>query len=546
MKKTLLAATLSAIASTASAQDLYFAMGTTRDFLMATPSNAVYVEGTSIVQMRDGIIFLAPCFHPVPILVFPNIACPLGTTGFIIQGDIDGDGISDDRSYWSVDSFIVNSIVDSFRAEDIVLFSAPISKLERPFTGFRDSSVSLFYNMLQPELFIRRYDVASYIYTREYSSLSLANPYKTHSEEWVPGKYIFQVPLKDQPLIKVPINMSILPMTEANGYKKGVKGFELITSTWALGAMDLDPRLLTTIKWKGNTGSNTYSSDTHLFSMSDDLDFIVYPAPDTRYALNSPFLTSLTVLPFVFQKGDVGTCRLDFERNLTITAITRDISERSWIWNARFIDSWRGHDLYEFRNASDLAIPGIKVAGNPSKLRAPNADYDGDGLSNIMEFAYSQDDGDDVSSSLEWTSYHNDPMLQPTPTELLALGLTAPTTAPPAYLDTLNAGIVTTPYVTNKRANVGGSITYGYEICYNTAATKPKWVALKGPKPGESVVIKDKTAGNLAVPANPNFTWTITDVIVNTPALGTTTIQASNALPATVRIRSTAAVTKGY
>lgn len=545
MKKTLLLATLALLTGVGSAQSLYFGIGTTRNFLLTTPKNAQYISGSTNVIMRDGLILIAPCaFHPSPVLVRPNMLCPLGTTGFITEGDIDLDGVADDRSYWSVDSIIIHSIIDSFSGTRTTLDSAPLSKLQRPFNGFRDGSVATFYNMLQPDLFIKRYDVARYFYLREYDGIINPNAYRVHADEWVPGQYIFSVPLKGQPDKKIPLPMALLQMTESNGYRKGVKGFELITNNWHQGAMDIDPRLITKVTWKGNVASNTYFSDTSLFSMSDNLGNIVYPAPDTRYALDSPYLTSLTIVPYVFDKGDIGTCRLEFQRNLSTNAVTQDVSARTWTWNARFIDSYKAHDLYEYRTSSDIAIPGIKVAGNPSKLRAPNADYDGDGLSNIMEFAFTQDDGDDFNTTLEWTSYHNDPAFQPLPADLLALGFVAPTTPPPAYLDTQNAGVPDTVMLTNKRAAVGGSITYGYEVCYDTTVSNPRWVKLKGPSPGNTVVLKDKKAASLS--GNPAFTWTIIDTIDNPPAIGTTSIQASNPLPATVRVRSTAAVTKGY
>jgi hypothetical protein len=73
---------------------------------------------------------------------------------------------------------------------------------------------------------------------------------------------------------------------------------------------------------------------------------------------------------------------------------------------------------------------------------------------------------------------------------------------------------------------------------------KPKWTKLKAPVPGTVVVVKDSKAGNLI--GNPNFTWTITDTFDVGIVIGTTTIQASNALPASVRVRSTAEVTSGY
>jgi hypothetical protein len=545
MKKTLLLTALGLVTHFAQAQILELDIEVNREFILTSPTSSRYTFGSTELYMLDGQVYLAPCvLDPSPVLIQPVTLppCPLGTTGFIIQGDVDGDGIADDRSFWSVESIVTHSLIESFNPTGITLVAAPPSKLARPSGDFRDGSVATFYNVLTEV--IKRYDVAYYTYFRSYDGILLPDSYKRHAEQWVPGVYIYNVPLKGQVNKFLPLRLTISPMVEANGFRKGLKGFGLKSSMWALGALDVDARLVTDLVWEGNTPNNTYSTDIIEFSMSDEFDNIVYPVPDTPYRLDSPFLTKLTMIPYVFTKGDKGTSTMKFTRFLKTSTVATDTSSRSWTWPTRFIDSYKGHDLYEFRIANDAAIPGIKIAGNAAKLRAPTADYDGDGLSNVMEFAFSQDDGDDLNATLEWTSYHNDPLSQPTAVELFALGFTAPITAPPAYLDTLAAGVPNVALVTNKRANVGGGITYGYEVNFNTANPKSKWVKLSTPKPGETIIIKDKTGASLS--GNPNFTWTISDTIENPPVIGTTSIQASNALPATVRVRSTAAVTKGY
>lgn len=534
----------------AQAQDLYFDIRVNRDFLLTSPTASQYLQGSTRLYFRDGRVILAPCvFDPSPIIVQPVTnppLCPIGTTGFLIQGDIDGDGIADDRSFWSVDSVVINSLIEPFLPEAVTLAAAPPSTLARPAGDFRDGSIATFYNVLTPV--VKRFDLASYEYLREYDGILEPNSYQRHAQQWVPGVYIYSVPKKALPNQFQPIRLTVTSMVEANGFRKGTKGFGLKTTMWSNGALEIDPRLITTLQWEGNTINNTYRTDVLEYSMSNSLGNIIYPVPGTAYRLDSSFATSLTMIPYAFAKGEVGTSKIQFSRNLRTNSVTTDTSVRSWTWNNRYIDTYKGHDQYEFRVANTAAIPGIKVAGTATALRAPAADYDGDGISNIMEFAYSQDDGDDLSRTLEWTSYHNTPASQPTPAQLTALGLSAPASAAPIFLDTLNTGVLTTPYVTSKRRNVGAAVTYGYEINYNTADPRSKWVRLATPAPGQTVVLRDKRAA--AISGNPNFTWTVIDTfdtVAPAPVTtGSTSIQASNALPTTVRIRSTAAVTRGY
>lgn len=543
MKKTLLLTAM----LTGSLSAVTITTNVNRTFALTSPTASTYLTGTTNVTIIDGSISLSPCFHPSPFVIPPNpLGCPLGTTAFIQSGDVDGDGVVDDRSYWSVASVQKGTIIEPYYPIGVTLSAAPPSKLARPLGDFLDNSLGVFYNILGGS--INLYEISSYRYNRQYDINLLSNAYQLHAEQWVPGVYVYSVPIKGQVGKFAALRMTITSMVEANGYRKGLRGFGLTGINWANNAYELDPRLISTLQWTGNTISNTIASDVVEFAMRNSDGDIVYPVPDTPYRLDTPYLTKLNILPYVFNKGDVGFSQMTFSRNLSTSVIARDTSTRSWAWSNRFIDTYKGHDLYEYRLANEAAIPGIKVSGNPSELRAPNADYDGDGLSNVMEFAYTQDDGDDINTTLEWTSYHNTPASQPTPLVLATLGLTAPANAAPAFLDTLAAGIPNTPLVTSKRRNVGAAITYGYEVNYNTADPKSKWVRLRAPKPGETLVIRDKKAAQIS--GDPLFTWTIIDTFDTVaPApitTGATSIQASTALPATVRIRSTAAVTKGY
>lgn len=547
MKKTLASLFL---LSGAAAQALTINVNLNRTFVLTSPKESYMLGGTTNVNIIDGSFTLSPCIHPSPVRVPPITnppICPLGTTAFIQAGDIDGDGVSDDRSYWSVSSVVKGEYLEPFYPIGVTLSAAPPSKLARPLGNFVDNSLGIFYNVLGAE--IELYELTGYFFQATYGE----GLYKKHAEEWVPGVYIYSVPLKGTINETAPLRMTITPMVEANGYNRGTRGFGLVTQTWSNGAQETDPRIITPIRWEGNTTSNSFRGDEIRFGIDRlspaGVRTLAYPTPDATYKLANPYVVSLNVLPYVFTKGDRGVGMMNFSRALSTSTLASDTSNRDWEWPIRYIDSYKGHDLYEYKLANDAAIQGIKVGGNPAKLRLPNSDYDGDGISNIIEFAYSQDDGNDTSASLEWTSYNQ--TNPPTAAVLLSTQQTAPTTAQPAFLDTLNNGVPITPLVTNKRRNVGASITYGYEVNYDTTNPKSKWVKIKGPKPGETATVADKTLTKLL---GTPFTWTIVDkfdviattVPVQAAVLGTTSITASSALPSTVRLRSTASVTSGY
>jgi hypothetical protein len=558
MKKTVTLSALLALSSSVAQAAPSIAIGVDREFFMSSPKTADFIIGVTRIGIHDGYFTIwddceldpSETYIP-PFTANPFPDCPKGTTGFILSGDVDKDGLSDARLFWSVATVEDATYIESALSDQITLVAAPPSKLVRPQTNFVDDSVGLFYNTVS--LDIREFNNAHYYYTDTYTN------YADHHQTWVPGVYVYTVPLRKLAPLTGPLSMSVTPMIESNAYRKGVVGFGVVTKQWSNGAQEIDPRLISTMGWEGNVRNNTFATDELNFGIYDTveaiptqtnmLDHLKYPTSRGLLTLPSNVQKTLRILPFAFSKGTTGVARLNMYRKIDTSVLAQDQSERDFFWNMRFIDSYIGHAQYEYRfQQSTVAVPGIKVVGKTSTLIAPNGDYDGDGLLNIFEFAFSQDDGDDLSSTLEWTTYNQ--FLLPAP--VLPIGITAPVGVGPVYVDTLAAGVPNTILTVNKRSGVGGSITYGYEVNYDTTNPKSKWVKIKGPKPGETLVIKDSKAG--AIAGNSNFTWTITDTF-DTPAsavpplpalIGATSIQASDALPTTVRVRSTAAVTSGY
>jgi len=393
MKKTF--AILTAVSFSAQAQ-VDVRVGNVKNYLMTTNKEAQFTSGYSLVTIQDGSWFLAPCsVDPSQVIIQPIVnppICILGTTGFVWRGDADRDGIRDDGSYWSLASVIKASVIKPFLADRVLLQAAPPSKLKRPIGNFTDESVGIYYNIITGP--VEEYPITGYTYYKEYGF----NEEKKHNTEYVPGVYIYSVPSIVNPDIKLSLRTQIYNAPESMAYAKGNRGFSITGTRWNKGSMELDPRLLTRVSWSGITPSNTVGTDNVYFSMYEaypntgDLVIpsrILYPTPDVPYKLLSPFITTLEIIPFAFQKGERAIARLHWTRNLATSAVATDVSQRTFDWRCRFVDSYEGHSYYE--------LP----VGTLEAERLGTADFDGDGVSNLVEFAFSQDDGDDIASTPE-------------------------------------------------------------------------------------------------------------------------------------------------
>ena len=601
------------------------------------PTSVNYLGGTVQIGLVDGSWVIAGCIgNNGPVLMSPNIACPLGTTGYITYGDSDRDGINDNNSYWSVASLTPAARVAPFLAEQIKILAAPPSLFERPQSFFNDASVSMWYNVLTQAF--EEHNFTYYSFRKEYESLAQQH------QQVVFGVYQMGFPLladvgKIDPPRSLVFSVTHFPHTTGYpGVGQRKNGMRVNNGRWFDGRMQLDPRNFNDITWDGVNGSYTIPSDDFRFSITganvtpwvttdlvaqtygfdtaaeffnygksvgftvdalgqpqiydhptnnalelkkgenavynvgneamapENIIFpplgreMVLPAMASRFRLGPGFIT----------KGTIGNGVVNYRRHILTGNLSYDSPQTQFRFGMEFIDSFSGHSQREF------------PIGAGTKLRAATADYDGDGISNILEFAFSQDDGDDVASTLEWSSFnqvlnrrsiydappHTTPALLPVPT-----GSTAPVstiapltarvdaTAPflleptggtgpiPILVGFPSDGVTPITYSTEKRKSTGLSITYGFQVTYDNTVANPKWVTLRAPALGQTLVVKDTKAGALVLPAaDKTFTWTISNVAddraLNTT--GTIGITASHALNPKISIRPTATVTKGY
>ena len=231
-------------------------MSTGRDYLQTGPVNIAFRGGDLYVGFRDGNAILSPCsFDPSPTIVTPNIFCPIGTTGFIANGDFDGDGLRDDLSFYSISQVIPAILVEPFRPDLCQLISAPPSDLPRPLGPFVDRGAIIFFNILTSTVY--QFNVSMYEFSRNYP----AGPggRALMDDEIVLGSYIFVFPQLNQPTYPVPIAVSYNSIPEALdfGARIQVSPFRFTSGVYVGGFYLMDHRLTTEVTWTGNDVSNT-------------------------------------------------------------------------------------------------------------------------------------------------------------------------------------------------------------------------------------------------------------------------------------------------
>jgi len=363
--------------------------------------------GTFTVSLIDGFVAFAGCMGNGGVaLMPPNIFCPLGTTGWVAFGDIDGDGLSDNNSFWSVSAVQSAQIVAPQQANRIELNSSPPSDLPRPLRGFRDYSVQVWYNMLQPPP--TRFTITRYALQRTYPA---GGPgLRQQWSEIVTGDYLFLVPalpnvVGGQTSTQLPIKVTHHPLVEA----WPGRGVVPTDNDWLLlephnwnknQEIEMDPRLFNEFKWQGLNVNTTFPSvDTITFSILDEFGLIIFPPfdPATPAGDRAPELLaspsdSIEIGPYLYSPGQKGVARIEVRRNLATSMVARDTSSRDFEWRVFFIDTYQGW--------AEALVPATFPPGTPKPQTKPSFDYDGDGWSNLEEFALQTDPADPASSPL--------------------------------------------------------------------------------------------------------------------------------------------------
>lgn len=373
-----------------------------------------FYGGKFTVDLGDGnAIFVGGCARPLywP----PNIPldpCPGGSTAYVLYGAPSANNLG---PYFWVTDVIPSFVVEPRRPELCLLKAAPASDLPRPYAGFKDDSLGLYYN-LHDSASVREYVITSYNFERTYK----AGQRQKMESEVVPGVYHFSFPRLHDPVIRVPISPVIYPMpegaTEKNQQKVGVRIGT--TNSWTKnGFMELSYIKPNVIQWSGFNPAIVYAGvDSLYFSMrflSDptnprspvsyydpvrrETPASVFPSfvsgGDPRILLPTPFVDSFT-LPPVFAGGTTAVIELELQRNFQTGGITYDFSNRKFQIPVIIVN--RYSDYQEIRFQQETKKVGILE------------DNDGDGFNNLTEWINESRAEDPQSVPVNPTPIYND------------------------------------------------------------------------------------------------------------------------------------------
>ncbi len=361
--------------------------------------DVVFRGGQYDVSMRDGNAIISGCVLPFYIPPSPPF-CPLGTTGFVIYGDPTG---NDAGPYFAFSDVIPAIIIEPRRPELCLLKAAPPSDLPRPFSGFKDASFGIYYNLHDPPT-VREYNITRYSTSRKYSDLQL----KKFEQDIVPGVYHYQFPRLKSPILNVNVNPVIYPIPEGYAEKNNQKfGVRFNPTRWTKkGFMELSYIRPNIIKWSGFSPTTTYPTvDRLYFSMrymlnqKDPLSELTFTDPvtgerpasifpnfvtggDPRVLLANPFVDSFT-LPPIFKGGTTSVIELQLDRSFQTGGVTYDFSERKFQIPVVIVNRYSEYAELRF--------------GDKTKLVGILDDYDADGYNNLNEWIL-ESRADDSSS----------------------------------------------------------------------------------------------------------------------------------------------------
>ncbi len=371
---------LSFFAASAAHADLYMDFSANKTCLQTAPFEQTFTGGSFEVFLRDGLIIIdGSCVTQPQLVRFPPSAlppCPLGATGFIATGDVDRDGVRDDLQYWSLLNVIPAYYVEPYRPDLVLLSAAPASTLPRPLGLFRDDGVTSFYDIRGTTL---QYDQSRYELVRPYEA---GNGELARMNRDLPfGQYQYTYPSLGRPVKPLAIPVTITPLVDPfQPTTKERTGFRVTSGFWTGGSMELDPRVINKISWQGNTRTSvTPGVDRLLFGIYNATDTAITFPPSGNLTIPNPLTTFYNIPPFFYNVGDTGIGRFTFARNRALNSISYDVSQRQYKFGIRFIDTYAG-------------FTAITYPLGTSFLRtAPSGDYDSDGNANLLEYAYGSD-----------------------------------------------------------------------------------------------------------------------------------------------------------
>lgn len=388
--------------------DASFTVGVNKKHYFTSAVTARFGGGDFSVHLVDGGFVASGCFGlnggPFPIRVPVNpIACPLGTTAYIVGGDINGDGVQDIAAYWSISSPVRAVYAEPFRPDQTSLYAFP-GKIP-PLSNFKDASKRIYFNLFDPDNFTQ-YNISEYSVSRGYAagaegSKSGLGALTEMNKEVPPGQYTFRFPGVKQnenvpDYFQYP-GVVIGTFVEAFGTGRYNSGFRFTSGLWDNQYYQMDPRVTTKFKWVGNTAdvirNGIDSLKLAVFKEGGELAIYpveqVDPTDDLFYVdLGSSLTTSYIMPSTVFRVGDRTELSVKFDRyGAALRPASSDDSVRDFRAKLKMVDSYAGY--------ATLNFPQGSVA---NKLTA-TADFDGDKVSNLIEYAAEYPTSEQISAA---------------------------------------------------------------------------------------------------------------------------------------------------
>lgn len=409
---------LSALAcgiGSAQSSGLRFGVSANKTYVQVSPNKLEFVEGEFDMTMFDGIAFYdagCPKNGSFSGPVGPGGSCSMGHTA-VVYGDLNEDGnLEESGSFWSFFQPASAVAVAPGRESEVEIVAAPPSDLisQLPIGNAKDYSLTIFYNLqADANNGPTEYNITDYQLKRQYpDGLELPGVASERMRrEIVPGVYTFSFPsLQAEFGQRLYVASAIFPFVDA--YQPNTLyryGFRYTKAGWLDGSVQLNSRIANKFTWTPPAGGTiaprldmlkSIMWQTPYFVDVDDDDifepfgddegqpadktekWVRFPVRelDRQFLFKDSTITSQSFVGNLFLfAGDTLTYSLNYDRFRPGGGVAFDTSQRYFDLPAAAMDTYGDYQSVAFPSGA-----------TKSKI-LPNADFDGDGVSNILEYA---------------------------------------------------------------------------------------------------------------------------------------------------------------